>query len=94
MGSIARKFGMIAETLRIWVRRAEVDGGKRPGVKSEEDRVPNATRFRDRPGKAEASNEAWAVEPGPYNRSRSSLNRRRFRSPQCRAPRPHTVAVR
>ncbi len=34
--SIASKFGMTAETLRIWVRRAEVDGGTRPGVTSEE----------------------------------------------------------
>ena len=30
MGSIVSKFGMTAETLRIWVRRAEVDGGTRP----------------------------------------------------------------
>src|SRR5229473_2125231 len=36
MCSIASKFGMTAETLRIWVRRAEVDGGKRLGVTSEE----------------------------------------------------------
>ncbi len=36
MCSIASKFGMTAETLRIWVRRAEVDGGKRSGVTSEE----------------------------------------------------------
>jgi transposase len=36
MCSIASKFGMTAETLRIWVRRAEVDGGTRPGVTSEE----------------------------------------------------------
>jgi transposase len=34
--SIASKFGMTAETLRSWVRRAEVDGGTRPGVTSEE----------------------------------------------------------
>jgi len=34
--SIAEKFGMTAETLRSWVRRAETDAGKRPGVSSAE----------------------------------------------------------
>ena len=30
--SIAEKFGMTSETLRSWVRQAEVDDGKRPGT--------------------------------------------------------------
>jgi transposase-like protein len=34
--SIARKIGCTAETLRRWVRRAEVDSGRRAGVTSDE----------------------------------------------------------
>ena len=34
--SIAGKLGMTAETLRLWVRRDEVDQGRRPGVTSAE----------------------------------------------------------
>jgi transposase len=34
--SISSKFGMSAETLRIWVRRAETDEGMRPGLTSDE----------------------------------------------------------
>jgi transposase len=36
MKSIAAKFGMTTETLRSWVRQAEVDGGRRAGVSSAE----------------------------------------------------------
>jgi transposase len=34
--SIAQKCGMTAETLRKWVRQIEIDGGRRPGISSEE----------------------------------------------------------
>ncbi len=34
--SIAEKSGMTSETLRKWVRQAEADGGRRPGLSTEE----------------------------------------------------------
>jgi transposase len=34
--SIAEKFGVGSETLRKWVRRAEIDDGMRPGITSTE----------------------------------------------------------
>lgn len=34
--SVADKLGPTAETVRKWVRRAEIDGGARPGVSSAE----------------------------------------------------------
>jgi len=40
--SIAEKFDMSKETLRAWVRQAEVDDGKRPGTTSAE-----AERIKD-----------------------------------------------
>ena len=34
--SVAEKLGPKAETVRLWVRRAEIDSGRRPGISSEE----------------------------------------------------------
>jgi transposase len=36
ISSIAEKFGCTAETLRAWVRQAQVDQGTRPGVSTQE----------------------------------------------------------
>jgi transposase len=32
IASVASKLGVPKETLRVWVQRAEVDGGQRPGT--------------------------------------------------------------
>ena len=42
IGSIAEKLDVNRETLRLWVRRAEVDGGQRPGLTTYE-----RTRMRE-----------------------------------------------
>lgn len=34
--SVAEKLGPTPETVRNWVRRAEVDGGRRPGLTTDE----------------------------------------------------------
>ena len=52
--SIAEKIGCAAETLRSWVRQAERDGGRRPGLKTDERarfRRPSSRRptMTDRP---------------------------------------------
>jgi transposase len=36
VGRIARQLGIGVETLRGWVTRAEVDGGRRPGIPTEQ----------------------------------------------------------
>ena len=38
VGRVARQLGVGVETLRTWVKQAEVDGGRRPGVPTEQQR--------------------------------------------------------
>jgi transposase-like protein len=45
IGTVAEKLGVHRETLRVWVRRAEVDGWQRPGATTEErDRIRQLER--------------------------------------------------
>jgi transposase len=53
--SISEKFGMTAETLRKWVRRAEVDGGQRPGTTS--DQLEELRRLRRENAELRRANE-------------------------------------
>jgi transposase len=38
MTAISAKLGMTPETLRIWVRRTEIDDGKRPGTTTDDEK--------------------------------------------------------
>jgi transposase len=68
--SVAAKLGIsTAETLRKWVRQAEVDGGRRPGVTSEES--AEIRRLRQENAELRRANEIlkaasafFAAEPG------------------------------
>ena len=45
LGSIASKLGMTPETLRKWLRRDQVDSGRRPGITtSERERIRQLER--------------------------------------------------
>jgi transposase-like protein len=47
MTSVASKFGIAPETLRTWVRRAQVDGGQRPGLSTDEREVRDLRRANE-----------------------------------------------
>jgi transposase len=51
MGSIAEKIGCTAESLRRWVRQAERDHGRRPGLTTDERERLKGARTRE-PGAA------------------------------------------
>ena len=58
--SIAEKIGCAAETLRKWVRQAERDGGRRPGLATDEQ--------RDEEAQSKDSDERVPMRPGAPGR--------------------------
>ncbi len=44
MTAISAKLGMTPETLRIWVRRTEIDDGKRPGTTEDQKKIKELER--------------------------------------------------
>ena len=73
--SIASKFGMTPETLRIWVRRAEVDGGARPGLTTEErERLRELERENRELRRANEILKAASVDSMGQRNSASSLS--------------------
>ena len=48
IASVARKIGCAPQTLRVWVRRAEVDAGQRPGRTTEEEQRIKALERENR----------------------------------------------
>jgi transposase len=70
--AVAAKLGIgSAETLRRWVRQAEVDDGKRPGVSSEESAELRKLRAELRRANEilKAASAFFAAEPGRPQRS-------------------------
>ena len=73
--SIASKFGMTAETLRTWVRRAEVDSGARPGLATEErERLRELERENRELRRANEILKAASVDSMGQRNSASSLS--------------------
>jgi transposase len=63
--SISQKCGMTAETLRKWVRQTEVDGGRRPGLSSEEAARNKELRRANEILKAASAFFARELDPQP-----------------------------
>lgn len=56
--AVADKLGVGApETVRTWVRRAEVDAGKRPGVTTEEEEAEELKRLKREVAELRRANE-------------------------------------
>src|SRR3989304_3874869 len=77
--SIATKCGMTPETLRKWVRRAEVDAGARPGLTTDERNrlaeLERETRGRRRANEFLKTAAAFSGGSSPRDRHDDALHR-------------------
>lgn len=77
MKAVAAKLGIgAAETVRTWVRKAEVDAGQRPGVTSEE--AAEIKRLRAENAELRRANEilkAASADSDDHRNTRSQLRR-------------------
>jgi transposase len=69
IGSVAAKIGVSSETLRKWVRQAEVDGGQRAGLTTEEAaEIKRLRREVAEPGVSTSTiadaHRQWPASPG------------------------------
>lgn len=89
--SVAAKIGASAETVRTWVRRAEVDAGQRPGLTSEE--PAEIKRLRREVAELRRANEILKAAAAFRGRARpaTAAGEGHRRAPTSRSPpRPTT----
>ena len=91
--SISSKIGCAPQTLNDWVKKAEVDSGKRPGVSSEmAERMPHSARRHHALGSATAS-ASIAQCPDP-SRSPAASDRSSVPAAPLHAETPASVCSR
>jgi transposase len=106
ISSIAAKFGVSTEALRKWVRRAEIDGGLRPGLTTDERERPKSLErenkelrrgseiLRSAAASFGAELDRRPTTPSPTSRRTRSGSGSIPSARSCGSPRPRTTRPR